>query len=223
MSFRSAARRSAGGLALALVACASAERPPEDDYLRYVWIEVPGGEKVLMRWLDDRMPLRVHLPPPGPELAADPQAVLEAVRDGVTDWSEAAGPGIPRFSFVDDPGEADIPIVWEAEPSGDWYIAHCVYQLNPIQRRFGVARILVTTRGRGGDAVPLQQLYETVLHEMGHALGLAGHSPYADDIMYFRGSSASSADGPSPRDRATLRALYARPNGYRVTGPRRAD
>jgi hypothetical protein len=121
------------------------------------------------------------------------------------------------------PGDADIPIVWEAEPSGDWYIAHCVYDVNLIQRRFGVARILVTTRYGGREQVSLEELYETVLHEMGHALGLAGHSPYETDIMYFRGGWAAKTDGLSERDRATLRALYAKPNGHRVTGPRRAD
>jgi len=141
----------------------------------------------------------------------------------VTDWTDAAGPGVPSFVFVDSPGEADIPIVWEAKPSGDWYIAHCVYDVNLIQRRFGVARILVTTRYGGRDSVPLQQLYETVLHEMGHALGLAGHSPNEADIMYYRGTWASKTDGLSEGDRATLRALYAKPNGQRVTGAKRTD
>lgn len=208
-------------LALACAGGAREGREPANDYLRYVWIEVPGSEKLLLRWLDGKMPLRVHLPAPDPELFADPDAVLDAVRDGITDWADVAGPGVPSFVFVDQPGDADIPIVWEEKPSGDWYIAHCVYDLNLIQRRFGVAHILVTARYAGREQVPLQQLYETMLHEMGHALGLAGHSPYEDDIMYYRGTSKT--DGLSERDRATLRALYAKPNGHRVTGPKRVD
>jgi predicted Zn-dependent protease len=213
-------------LALWLVLACTAvapERGGTEGYLRYVWFEVPGGERVLMRWRDGKMPLRVHLPAPDPSLVADAGAVLEAVRDGVTDWTDAAGPGVPSFVFVDSPGAADIPIVWEAEPSGDWYIAHCVYDVNLIQRRFGVARILVTTRYRGRSEVPLQELYETVLHETGHALGLAGHSPNEADIMYYRGTWASRSDGISEGDRATLRALYAKPNGQRVTGAKRTD
>jgi predicted Zn-dependent protease len=41
---------------------------------------------------------------------------------------------------------------------------------------------------------------------MGHALGLAGHSPSTADIMY-RSTYDSKAEGLSEADRATLRAL----------------
>jgi hypothetical protein len=40
--------------------------------------------------------------------------------------------------------------------------------------------------------------------------------------MYPRGN-ADRRPELSERDRATLRALYAKPNGHRVTGPKRAD
>ena len=213
--------RGAAVVALALLACADG-RPPSraDDYLRYVVTEVPGGEHVVLRWKEHQMPLRVYLPPPPPGAASDPEAVLEAVRDGVTDWTDAASPGVPSFRFVDEPGAADIPVVWEAEPTG-WFIAHCVYDLNLRQRRFGVARILVTTRYQGREA-SLDELYSTVLHEMGHALGLIGHSPDRGDAMY-RTRSERPARGPSLRDRATLARLYAAPIGQIVTGARSAD
>jgi hypothetical protein len=73
-----------------------------------------------------------------------------------------------------------------------------------------------------GRFTSLETLYATMLHEMGHALGLGGHSPVAADVMYRRVVESSRA-GLTERDRATLRALYARPNGHRVTGPKRAD
>jgi predicted Zn-dependent protease len=57
---------------------------------------------------------------------------------------------------------------------------------------------------------------------MGHALGFAGHSPHAADVMYAH-LNPETRSGLSERDRATLRALYAKPNGHRVTGPKRAD
>jgi len=62
----------------------------------------------------------------------------------------------------------------------------------------------------------------TVIHEMGHPLGLAGHSPSTADIMY-RSTYDSKAEGLSEADRATLRALYAKPNGYHLAGAKRAD
>jgi predicted Zn-dependent protease len=220
------ARRPAALLALALAALACAGGAGGgaldaggEHYLRFVSYEVPVNERVLLRWEARQMPLRVHLPPPPAGLASDPAAVWDAVRDGVTDWTDVASPGVPSFRFVDDPGDADIPIVWEAAPSGDWFIAHCVYDVNWAQRRFGVARILVTARYQGREA-GLDELYVTVLHEMGHALGLAGHSPAAGDAMHPRAQGAREL---SARDRETLRLLYAKPIGTRVAGARKAD
>ena len=65
-------------------------------------------------------------------------------------------------------------------------------------------------------------MYTTMLHEMGHALGFGGHSPIATDVMYGRMNPDAKPE-LTERDRATLRALYEKPNGHRVTGPMRAD
>jgi hypothetical protein len=65
-------------------------------------------------------------------------------------------------------------------------------------------------------------IYAAVLHEMGHALGLAAHSPDRADVM-GRSLNVERRPEVTARDRATLRALYAKPNGHRVTGPKRAE
>ena len=168
------------------------------------------------------MPLNIHLQTPPEAAFEDPIALLDVVRDGITDWTDVAGPGIPRFEFVDNMGDADIPIVWEAEPSGGWYIAHCVYDIKQMQGRFGVSRILLTGKMRQGVPASLEDVYLTMLHEMGHALGL-GHSPASGDVMYVGGIWYLESPELSARDRETLRLLYARPVGSRVTGARNLD
>jgi len=45
-----------------------------------------------------------------------------------------------------------------------------------------------------------------VAHELGHAVGIGGHSPETSDVMYTRPSVRS----PSDRDRATLRNVLGR-------------
>jgi predicted Zn-dependent protease len=45
-----------------------------------------------------------------------------------------------------------------------------------------------------------------VAHELGHAVGIGGHSPQTTDVMYTR----PSASTPTDRDRATLRNLLGR-------------
>lgn len=47
-------------------------------------------------------------------------------------------------------------------------------------------------------------LFSLVLHEAGHALGLDGHSPFGDDILYFK----SPRMVLSERDKATISRLY---------------
>lgn len=117
-------------------------------------------------------------------------------------------------------GPGDIPIVWETDPRGGWHIAHCAWDLDVFARRFGVARILVTGKWSEDHVADLFDIYATVLHEMGHALGFGGHSPDPGDIMYPTISRTASG-GSSARDRATLQELYARPIGSRVLGARR--
>jgi predicted Zn-dependent protease len=166
------------------------------------------------------MPLRVYLPLPPPGLFEDAETIHDSVRDGVLDWTSVAGPGLPSFIFVDSLRDADIPILWALEPDGDWYIAQCSYGFRPLTRQFTVSRILVTARRRDGRVADLHELYKTVLHEMGHALGLAGHSPDPGDIMY-RSTALSRATALSERDRATLAELYGRPIGSRILGHRK--
>jgi predicted Zn-dependent protease len=205
-------------LCAALLGCAG-RTAGGDDYLRYVAFEHGGLEPVLLRWQTRQMPLKVYLPPPPENATEDPEAVLDAVRDGFMDWTDAAAPGVPSFEFVATAGEADIPVAWETEPSGDWYIAHCVWNIDMRQQRFGVTRILVMTR-YAGVSWSLDDLYLTMLHEVGHALGLR-HSPEPLDIMYR--SSGAGATGVSARDRATIARLYSLPIGHRVGGARSAD
>jgi hypothetical protein len=83
---------------------------------------------------------------------------------------------------------------------------------------------LITAWYRDGSQVPVDQLSYILMHEMGHALGLASHSPNPGDIMYpwtrptRPGSMAESWVVPpkgqelTDRDRETLRKLYAKPN-----------
>lgn len=191
-------------------------------YLRAVAFELPGHERVLLRWPVKKMPLRVHLPPPPDGLFPDAEAILDSVRDGITDWADVAEPGVPSFAFVDDPGQADLRVRWAASPIGDSYVAYCSQQIDAFARRFDVEHILVTGRWQDGSLADLHDVHQVMLHEMGHALGFAGHSDDPDDVMYPRARS-QRVPGLSERDRATLRALYERPIGSRPGGAGRSS
>lgn len=204
----------------AALGCAAAQGPQasapnarsvERHYLRHM-VFAGRGDTFLLHWGRRAMPLRVFLLAPPEGLFPDPEGIERTVRQAVLAWSDAAGPGLPAFEFVDSAGEADIPILWAETPSGDWAIAFCSYDLNLAQLRFGVSHVLVTGRWGKGGLADLESIHKVVLHEMGHALGLGGHSPDPRDIL-FR-SIDSEASGLSAADRETLRRLYEH-------GPRR--
>lgn len=203
---------------------ADTPNPPRSDesYLDRVAVRDEFGDTWLMHWPVRKMPLAVHLPRPPEDLFEDPASVFEAVRGAVLAWTDVASPGVPSFRFVDDHGDADIPIVWAEKPDGAWYIAFCSYHTRPRRNLFDVEHLLVTGRWGGGAVATTDQIHEVVLHEMGHALGLAGHSNHPGDIMY----PSISIDGTrrlSERDRTTLRELYARGNRQVRGTPGRPD
>jgi hypothetical protein len=209
-------------LGAGLACAASAPAPPKDsdDYLRWVAVRLPvGSESILLRWPEERMPLKVYLPRPPEGFFDDADAIHDSVRDGIVDWTDVAAPGVPRFVFVEDKGDADIPIVWTRQADGAWYIAYCAYDASPLARRLSVSHISVTARWEDGRVADVHDVYNAMLHEMGHALGLTGHSPDPDDLMAPQ--MRQNRSGLTARDRNTLKALYARPIGARILGAKR--
>jgi hypothetical protein len=188
---------------------ASGDRGNEDSYIEIAAHLDAFGDTYLMHWPERKMPLAVYLPPPPEGLFEEPDVVFEAVRRAVLEWTDVASPGVPSFRFVESHGDADIPIVWAAEPSGDWYIAFSSLHVRPRSNLFDVEQVLVTGR-RDGRVASAQEIHRVVLHEMGHALGINGHSGDSRDIMYP--SIQPGEPSLSDRDRNTLRELYSRGN-----------
>jgi predicted Zn-dependent protease len=190
----------------------SRSRHSDDNYVRLVAaLDRATNDTYVLHWPKRKMPLRVYLPAPPEGLFDDPGAVADAVRSAIVEWSDVVSPGVPGFTFVAAHGDADIPVVWAEEPDGDWYIAFCSYQATFRPLRFGVEQILVTGRWQNGHVASVEEIHRVMLHEMGHALGLMGHSDDPGDIMY-PGVTGRTGTGLSERDRRTLQDVYARGN-----------
>lgn len=72
---------------------------------------------------------------------------------------------------------------------------------------FKVNIILILESDGTIDKLTQEEVRAVCLHELGHALGLWGHSPYEGDINY----AVVTAQRPSERDINTLRKLYNTP------------
>ncbi len=112
---------------------------------------------------------------------------------------------IPRFVVVDDPDDADLPIRWvdalEKDRQGE------TRRGSARSAEIAVRTIEIASRWDPRVDAPLEHLVVVVRHEVGHALGLVGHSPEPTDLMGAELSKAGRE--PSESDRETLRLLYS--------------
>ncbi|MGE0201426.1 MAG: tetratricopeptide repeat protein [Candidatus Melainabacteria bacterium] len=147
--------------------------------------------------------LSVYIEPPANVPGYKPE-MKSLVSNAMSTWSSATG-GVLRFTLVPSQSKADIVVRWQKNFS-DNILGVSPYQfVGDTLIRSDVS--LATYYPGGQVAIPWEELKATVIHELGHAIGLKGHSPYPEDIMYY-----ASNNRPNPqlsaRDKATIRALY---------------
>ncbi|HEY9733001.1 MAG TPA: tetratricopeptide repeat protein [Drouetiella sp.] len=170
------------------------------------------------RWPMNRLPIKVFV-----DSGASVPNFKEAYRTGFLEalsaWSTASQ---NRLTFVLVPGPvgADIAADWTANPyevrqsGSDVEQGVCFMQSLGGKRQraedeyIATARLRICTIDRE-TSNPLgdDDMKKTCLHELGHALGLRGHSSNNHDIMFY---SVSPTVWPvlSKRDKATLVRLY---------------
>ncbi len=188
---------------------------------------------VFCRWEEDRFPLAVHVEPPRilPELQSEldpqePEVFVEAAWRALENWQKSVG-GVPTFRRAASWTEADlrIELMGERGPApqdgvqvlGTTSLARAcrVQGRSLVQNRldvtFRVPVIRLYLADQHGLLLP-DQIERNVLHEIGHALGMKGHSPIPADLMYevARDRRVSKL---SRQDTNSFRTLYTIPNG----------
>jgi len=130
----------------------------------------------------------------------------ESLRQAFDDWHEATN-GKIGFVFVPDQASAQMTVIWSSDLHAPQFTAEAglaKYTTGPDG--YSTAEILLLTQDPFKDGpVGHNFIYNVCLHEIGHALGLQGHSPHEDDIMF---PNLAVQQGLSPRDINTMLALY---------------
>jgi predicted Zn-dependent protease len=135
------------------------------------------------------------------------------VADSFNQWQRAGG-GQFNWSFAPGSGCADYIVNWTTKTrtvsAGDETgITTTDVQINPYtgQQLIEKARTRILTCYRG-RSINDQEVARTILHEVGHGLGLEGHSSNPRDIMYYAVSSKQTSC-LTARDANTLARLYS--------------
>lgn len=184
-----------GQQATALV---SAHASKADNYLVNA---IPRGQ--VIHWDPARMPIKVAVESGQGVSGWRPDYNAYVLR-ALSLWEHASG-GVIKFRTVSDSRQADIRVSWQKMFSHNYIGVNHFQQIGSAIAR---ADVHVATTHPAGRLLTPAEIYGTIVHEFGHALGIQGHSPYPGDIMYFsqnpvQGSSLSA------RDEKTIRLLYA--------------
>lgn len=133
------------------------------------------------------------------------------VIDALNTWSAASG-GKISFKITNVLLESNINIDWKRVERQA--LGQCYFNWDAQGRLYGAEVSIGLTDGRIHKQYDNEiEVYHTILHEIGHALGL-GHSPYKQDIMYTPhqyGIASLSAN-----DKYSIQWLYRLPAGASV-------
>lgn len=178
------------------------------DKKTYLQESVKNGR--LVRWTF--MPLKVYIAPMKfYSKKGQDYKYRGLVKKALDEWHKVSN-GKVSFTIVDNLFNSHVNIDWkrvEREALG------CCYFQYDRNNRLGSAEVSIgLTEGLvHADYMDEGEVYHTILHEIGHAVGL-GHSPFKKDIMYTPHQKGILHVGEG--DRLSINWLYTFPQGKTV-------
>jgi tetratricopeptide (TPR) repeat protein len=173
-----------------------------DDYLHEATI---GG---MARWAS--MPITVYIKP-GTDIPGYRSEFSDLLQQAFADWEQASD-GKIKFEFVKDPTNAQITCSWTNTTK------------NAISSAEGGQTMVIPDPAKPGDILNAGVSLLTVpptgnelssayakrvdLHEVGHALGILGHSTNPADVMFHSVLPGITVATLTDRDKKTIVSLY---------------
>lgn len=170
----------------------------KDNYLTHV---ITNGK--IVHFSTQKMPLKVYISN-GFNIGGWSSSMKQAVSIAMRRW-QSASRGKVSFVQTTNASQADITVRWQKNFSDN------ILGVSPFQSvgdtiiRSDIT--LAVYYPNSDQPIPYNELVTIATHEMGHAIGLKGHSPYPQDVMYYS-TSHSGDQALSQRDINTIGMLY---------------
>lgn len=179
------------------------------------YIEQAPFENGIIRWDSNKFPLKVSVK--NKSKITLPNYYYDEVLRAFNQWQVSTN----FIKFRLDDKNPDIEILIEPTPANLCNESECRYVVGfttPKYRGNFLNKMIITlyTKDPNGNFFSDKELYNTILHEIGHALGIMGHSYSSEDLMYMSGEQNKSFYAPyrssfqylSSKDINTIKLLY---------------
>lgn len=185
------------------------------------YIENAPYNDLILHWDTDRMPIKVFFGTL--DSVPIPQQYFSSIQKALNTW--IANLDVPiSYRIINDYNKADLKIVFvpkisEAlQSNGETHISYGVTSPQIQNNKLISMEIKLRTLRSDSQQFTNIEIYNTALHELGHALGVMGHSFNKNDVMYPLTNDIEAGDLPytykirrlklSQKDINTMRLLY---------------
>lgn len=179
--------------------------------LTYLQYHLKNGR--LIRWPEQFIPINVYIAPCSfySINETDKYFYSSMVMEALNAW-ERAGSGKFSFNITNNLYESNMNVEWRRVDRKS--LGNCSFNYDEQSRLYSAEVSIGISDGIiHKKYMDENEVYHTILHEIGHALGL-GHSPNSNDIMYTPHQYGQV--NLSERDKMTVEWLYSLPYGTSV-------
>jgi|688.fasta_scaffold326844_3 tetratricopeptide (TPR) repeat protein len=179
--------------------------PNAPDYL--------AGVVSIRRWPKEVMPIKVYVRD-NPQVPGIGKVYHDVVKESLDQWCKASANAI-SYKFVDKLDGANLICDYtdrpeQVRPDHDLGTEGSTEsQVRLKDNAMEWADVVLLVRDNPGASFRERlTLLKLCLHEMGHALGLKGHSPNSHDVMFYTTTNPDVPATLSERDKNTIRLMY---------------